>query len=75
MTSIWSEGSATRPEESMASPTLIPDRPPTLAEFGADVLRRREAAGVTEVARNAGNRRTESKKALLRAIEELGGKW
>ncbi len=58
-------------------------RPPTpkassavpLAEFGAEVLRRRQAAGVTDIPRNAGNRRTESKKALSRAIEGAGGKW
>jgi hypothetical protein len=53
---------------------------PTLAEFGADVLRRRQAYKAKngqepELPRNSGKRRTESKKALLKAIEDAGGKW
>ena len=46
-----------------------------LSDFVADIERRRVATGVTELPRNAGNRRTESKKALLAAIEAAGGKW
>ncbi len=45
------------------------------AEFAADIERRRLETGVTELPRNSGKRRTESKKALLAAIEEAGGKW
>ena len=51
------------------------DNPIPLAEFMADLERRRAAVGELNLPRNAGNRRTESKKALLRAIEALGGKW
>lgn len=43
--------------------------------FAADIARRREAAGNPEMPRNSGKRRTASKRALLRAIEEAGGKW
>jgi hypothetical protein len=46
-----------------------------LAELAADIARRREAAGVGDLPRNSGKRRTPSKRALLKAIEEAGGKW
>jgi hypothetical protein len=46
-----------------------------MAEFGRDLLRRREAAGNPDLPRNSGNRRTLSKRALLKAIEDAGGKW
>ena len=36
---------------------------------------RREAVGPPEMRRNAGNRRTDSKRALLAAIEKAGGRW
>ena len=45
-----------------------------LAEFAADIERRRLAAGVTELPRNTGANRTESKKALLKAIDEAAAK-
>ena len=53
---------------------------PTLEEFGAEVLRRRadykaRYGREPDLPRNSGERRTESKKALLMAIEEAGGKW
>jgi hypothetical protein len=44
-------------------------------EFAADIERRRAETGITELPRNSGKRRTESKKALLAAIEAAGGKW
>lgn len=52
----------------------------TLEEFGAEVLRRREAYKAKygeepDLPRNSGERRTDSKKALLKAIEDAGGKW
>jgi hypothetical protein len=53
---------------------------PTLEEFGAEVVRRREAYKAKygkepELPRNSGERRTESKKALLKAIRDAGGTW
>jgi hypothetical protein len=46
-----------------------------MAAFGRDLVRRQKAAGPLEVPRNSGKRRTPSKRALLKAIEEAGGKW
>ncbi len=50
-----------------------------LADFAADIERRRLAAGVTELPRNAGANRTESKQALLKAIDAVaaakGFRW
>lgn len=59
----------------MASPISRTDRPIPLAEFAADIERRRLEAGVVDVPRNAGTRRTASKRALLAAIEKAGGRW
>lgn len=52
-----------------------PGKPIPLDEFVAEIERRRIAVGSPELPRNSGNRRTESKRALLKAIEDLGGKW
>lgn len=49
--------------------------PIPFADFVADIARRRAETGITDLPRNAGNRRTESKRALLKAIEAAGGKW
>jgi len=43
--------------------------------FAADIERRKLARSLGPVPRNSGRHRTESKRALLKAIEELGGKW
>jgi hypothetical protein len=43
--------------------------------FGAWLARRRAETGITTITRNSGKRRTASKKALLKAIEDAGGKW
>ena len=43
--------------------------------FSDALSRRRAELGITDLTRNSGERRTESKKALLKAIEEAGGKW
>jgi hypothetical protein len=56
----------------MASTTF---RPVPFEEFAADIARRRRQFSTGDVPRNAGNRRTESKKALLAAIKEAGGDW
>ena len=44
-------------------------------EFAATLAARRAALGDPEMPRNAGNRRTASKRALLKAIEDAGGQW
>jgi hypothetical protein len=60
----------------MASKSSKTDSAPiTLEEFGRDILRRREAAGPLDLPRNGGERRTESKRALLAAIKAAGGEW
>ena len=60
----------------MASKSSGPERPSvTLEAFGRDVERRRQAAGNPDMPRNSGKRRTPSKRALLKAIEDAGGKW
>ncbi len=53
---------------------------PTLDEFGAEVLRLRQAYRTKygrepDLPRNSGKNRTASKRALLKAIEDIGGKW
>ncbi|WP_255245801.1 hypothetical protein [Sphingobium sp. D43FB] len=49
----------------------------SLDAFGRDVARRRAELGITDadMPRNSGTRRTESKKALLKAIKDIGGNW
>lgn len=47
----------------------------TLADLAADIARRRAAAGIEDLPRNSGVRRTASKRALLKAIDDAGGKW
>ena len=45
------------------------------ARFRAELARRRAELGDVAVPRNAGKRRTASKRALLKAIEQAGGTW
>jgi hypothetical protein len=45
------------------------------AQYAAKLTARRELLGQPELPRNSGIRRTDSKKALLKAIEDAGGKW
>ena len=64
----------------MASTTSPPDQPPPepvidMVEFGRTLARRRAELGEPEAPRNSGARRTPAKRALLKAIEEAGGKW
>lgn len=53
---------------SKAEPKAFP-----MADFAADIAARREALGNPELPRNSGTRRTPSKRALLKAIEDAGG--
>ncbi|MBO9669071.1 MAG: hypothetical protein J7485_00995 [Sphingobium sp.] len=48
-----------------------------MAEMGARIALRKAELGIkdADIPRNAGNRRTESKKALLKAIKDIGGNW
>jgi hypothetical protein len=55
--------------------SVTPKRAIPIAEFAARIERRRAETGITDLPRNSGKRRTESKKALLKAIEDIGGKW
>ena len=63
----------------MASRTLAdPDEPGRvvrLSDLGAEIVRRRAEIGAVEAPRNAGTRRTASKRALLNAIAETGKRW
>ncbi len=61
----------------MASQTskAKPKRAIPVAEFTARIERRRQETGITDLPRNNGEWRTESKKALLKAIKDAGGKW
>jgi hypothetical protein len=43
--------------------------------FSDALSKRRAALGNPELERNSGERRTESKKALLKAIKGAGGTW
>ena len=44
-------------------------------QYAAKLAARRELLGQPELPRNSGTRRTESKKALLKAIKDAGGTW
>lgn len=51
-----------------------------MEDFAADIARRRadyeaKYGHPPELPRNSGKRRTASKRALLKAIEEAGGRW
>ncbi|HET9638666.1 MAG TPA: hypothetical protein VFP12_05630 [Allosphingosinicella sp.] len=65
----------------MASTTFKNDcRSVPLADFAADISRRcaayeRRVGKPVEIPRNSGKNRTPSKRALLEAIEEAGGRW
>jgi len=46
-----------------------------MGEFGRRIAARKAALGNPKLPRNAGNNRSASKRALLKAIEQAGGKW
>jgi hypothetical protein len=45
------------------------------ADFAKRLAARREAIGELDMPRNSGNRRTPSKRALLKALDQLGADW
>lgn len=47
----------------------------SLAALGERIAARRQVAGLVNVPRNDGARRTPSKQALLDAIAKAGGQW
>jgi hypothetical protein len=61
----------------MASKTSKPEEPtrPSHPDFASRLAARRAELGNPELPRNSGKRRTASKRALLKAIEDAGGKW
>lgn len=72
---IWTDAFGTRQEVTLYLPISRSERAVSLADHVAFVERRKAELSGIVIPRNAGNRRTESKKALLKAIEEAGGKW
>ena len=46
-----------------------------MGEYGRRLAARKAELGISDPPRNAGNNRTPSKRALLKAIEDAGGKW
>lgn len=60
----------------MAFKTLKTKRDPiTLDALSQRIARRRAELGAIDVPRNTGKNRTASKRSLLKAIEDAGGKW
>lgn len=46
-----------------------------MADLAVRLAKRRAELGNPELPRNSGKNRTPSKRALLKAIEDIGGKW
>lgn len=63
------------PDPNMTRAGGWPGRVVTYRDFASDLARRREALGKPDVPRNSGDRRTASKKALLKALYQLDAKW
>lgn len=49
--------------------------PLRLSDLAAALIQRRAELGDPDVPRNAGTHRTVSKRALLKAIRDAGGRW
>ena len=75
MAAISNEEFAKQPRTTMASTASSNPRGTPLADFAKEVARRRAAFGDVVIPRNAGTRRTGSKRALLAAIGDAGGCW
>ena len=75
---ILTAASARKAWASMASETFTTETGETvirMGEFGRRIAARKPELGLPDPPRNAGQNRTASKRALLKAIEEMGGKW
>lgn len=60
----------------MAFKTFKTRREPVrLEELAARIAKREAMLGGVDVPRNTGTRRTQSKRALLNAIADIGGNW
>ncbi|UVO51548.1 hypothetical protein M0208_13935 [Sphingomonas sp. SUN019] len=65
----------------MASKTSETDPEPwpgprvDFTDFAASLAARRAELGEPDLPRNSGTHRTPSKRALLKSIEDAGGKW
>ena len=60
----------------MAFKTFKTKREPiTLEALGRRIAARKAELGIPDPPRNAGKNRTPSKRALLKVIEDAGGKW
>lgn len=46
-----------------------------MADLAAQIAARRAELDLPHLPRNAGHNRTESKRALLKAIKDAGGEW
>lgn len=56
--------------------TFKPKREPIqLNEFGRKIAACKAELGLPDPPRNAGNNRIPSKRALLKAIKDMGGEW
>ena len=75
---ILTAGLARRHLATMVSKTSKPDEPTrrmSHSDFAERLAARRKELGNPELPRNSGKRRTSSKRALLKAIEDAGGDW
>ncbi|WP_420605538.1 hypothetical protein [Novosphingopyxis sp.] len=52
-----------------------PGRRIDFVRFAENLARRRAETGITDLPRNSGKNRTASKRALLKAIKDIGGRW
>jgi hypothetical protein len=73
---IWNGGFPRKRQAAMAFKTLKTKREPIALEaLGRRIAARKAELGLPDPPRNAGQNRTPSKRALLKAIEDAGGKW
>ncbi len=60
----------------MPSKTYKSNKEPiSFADWSADIAKRKRESSIAELPRNSGSRRTQSKQALIEALERSGAKW